>query len=120
MLREDRDVRQLKGEPRRRWFSDATFDLIVWHDEQGWLAGFQLCYRVGGPERAIQYFEGLGYTHRDVDEGDVNEIGHKSAPILVAGGPFKKDLVIEAFRRASEMLDPPIAGFVLAKLRAYE
>ena len=30
VLTEDLNVRQVKGEPRRRWFSDADLDLIVW------------------------------------------------------------------------------------------
>jgi len=32
MLEESEYVRQVKGEPKRRWFSDDYFDLIVWVD----------------------------------------------------------------------------------------
>ena len=32
MLVEYRNVRQIRGEGHRRWFSDEYFDLIVWYD----------------------------------------------------------------------------------------
>jgi hypothetical protein len=31
MLKEIQKTRQITGEPRRRWFSDEVFDLIVWY-----------------------------------------------------------------------------------------
>ena len=34
MLSEDTHVRQIEGEPKRRWFSDYYFDLIVWLESQ--------------------------------------------------------------------------------------
>lgn len=34
MLSEDMHVRQIEGEPKRRWFSNSEFDLIVWLDSQ--------------------------------------------------------------------------------------
>ncbi len=43
MLRELKQVRQHKGEPRRRWFNDDYFDLIVWFSEKDSISGFQLC-----------------------------------------------------------------------------
>jgi len=39
MLREIRDVRQVSGEPMRRWFSDEDFDLIVWLDPEDRIIG---------------------------------------------------------------------------------
>lgn len=42
MLREKEYVRQIKGEPRRRWFYDDFFDLIVWYGTDDSIIGFQL------------------------------------------------------------------------------
>jgi len=44
MLTESANVRQFKGEPRRRWFQSQTEDLIVWYADDGSILGFQLCY----------------------------------------------------------------------------
>ncbi len=33
MLKELEDIKQFAGEPKRRWFTDEYFDLIVWQDE---------------------------------------------------------------------------------------
>ena len=45
-LREIVDVRQVPGEPKRRWFSSDDIDLIVWLDDSGAPVSFQLCYDV--------------------------------------------------------------------------
>ena len=45
MLRELRDVRQVPGESRRRWFASDYFNLIVWYDdddEPARVSGFHL------------------------------------------------------------------------------
>ena len=43
-LSEVRNCRQVRGEPRRRWFGSEQMDLIVWCDDTGAPIGFQLCY----------------------------------------------------------------------------
>ena len=42
MLRELKQVRQHKDEPRRRWFNDDYFDLIVWFSEKDSISGGNL------------------------------------------------------------------------------
>ena len=42
MLTEIKGTRQIPGEGRRRWFRDDELDLIVWYEENGAIAGFQL------------------------------------------------------------------------------
>jgi hypothetical protein len=37
-------------------------------------------------------------------------------PLFVAGGPFRKDRIIEMFLRAAGTLDPAIRSFVVARL----
>jgi len=46
MLRELSHVRQAFEEPRRRWFADDYFDLIVWVGNRSEYIGFQL-WRLG-------------------------------------------------------------------------
>lgn len=43
MLRELANVRQVAGEPRRRWFFCHEIDLVLFEDEQG-ICAFQLAY----------------------------------------------------------------------------
>jgi len=52
MLREERKVRQIPGDLKRRWFTGRLFDLIVWYTPKGMICGFQFCYREGTDEKA--------------------------------------------------------------------
>lgn len=118
MLAECRNVRQIRGEGHRRWFSDDYFDLIVWYDGSE-PVGFQLCYDRGGRERALTWHRDRGYAHERVDSGETESGRHKSTPILVADGVFDSAEVTERFREASGRLEPDIVELVLAKLRDY-
>ncbi|MCH7756306.1 hypothetical protein IH970_14450 [candidate division KSB1 bacterium] len=47
MLKEIQTARQIEGEPKRRWFSNRFFDLIVWFKKNdNEITGFQLCYNI--------------------------------------------------------------------------
>ena len=48
-------VRQVPGDPRRRWFSSDDMDLIVWYDDSDAPIGFQLCYDKLRSERALRW-----------------------------------------------------------------
>ena len=124
MLREISDVKQNSGEPRRRWFSDENFDLIVWEDG-GEVAGFQLCYEKGGDQRAVTWFPESGLRNCAVDNGEDRPGKPKSAPILLCGtddpgetpmesGPPPN--VLDRFRRAGRHLDPALVRIVLKRL----
>lgn len=115
MLYELSDVRQIAGEGFRRWFRDDDFDLIVWYDDDGAIAGFQLCYGKQDYERALTWRQGDLYAHHGVDDGDgVRPM--KGTPILVADGVFAKDMVRPAFEKAALKLDPDLARFVAERL----
>lgn len=124
MLREISDVRQIPGDPRRRWFTDETFDLIVWEYRAGGIAGFQLCYDNGGDQRALSWFPDGGLRHCAVDTGESRPGKPKGVPILVCdvdktGSPRDSGppaAVINRFRRAIRGLDPVLARFILAHL----
>lgn len=87
MLREIKDVRQLKDEPHRRWFTDEHFDLILWGKETD-IVGFQLCYDKAHSERAVTWKVESGFHHDGVDGGEGRAGRYKGTPILVADGSF--------------------------------
>lgn len=119
MLFELRDVRQIEGEHRRRWFMDAYFDLIVWLTADDEVVGFQLCYDKQGDQRALTWKRPAVYAHTGIDDGENRPGKYKATPILVADGVFDHAAIGERFRLASASIDPAIAEFVHAKLIAY-
>jgi hypothetical protein len=118
MLRELPKVRQVPEEPRRRWFADDYFDLIVWYDGDGGIIGFQLCYDLQGEERALTWKQETGFSHRRVDSGDLRR-PFKATPILVEDGAFDEAAVRRLFTESSQEMDERTAGFVLEKIRDY-
>ena len=113
-----RDVRQIENEHRRRWFSDAFFDLIVWVDDAGEIVGFQLCYDKEGHQRALTWKSPSHYIHTGVDDGEDRPGRYKGTPILVVDGAFDRAAIGERFRQAAASIDPAIAELVHAKLLA--
>jgi hypothetical protein len=119
MLREMGPVRQVAGEPSRRWFADRAFDLIVWSDARGDLTGFQLCYRKGSDEHALTWWRETGFSHDRIDDGEGLPENHKMTPILVPDGSFDRDQLVASFRRVSQGLDPELVGFVASTIARY-
>jgi hypothetical protein len=97
MLKEIRDVRQVRGEPRRRWFSDEDFDLIVWIDPENRINGFQLCYDKQTEQKALTWLKDKGYQHSRIDDGD-NPGKMKASPVLEANGQFDREGIGRWFR----------------------
>ena len=118
MLEESEYVRQVKGEPKRRWFSDDYFDLIVWVDESNIILGFQLCYDKAGDPRVLNWHD-QGYSHLGIDDGEGRIGKPKSTPILVSGGTFNKVEVIETFKKACAKIDTQVSTFILEKIKKY-
>ncbi len=106
ILLETRNCRQIPGDPRRRWFSSRTLDLIVWYEGEV-ITGFQLCYRDGPLERALTWNRGRGYRHERVDDGE-RPMRSKMTPILVPDGPFPKNFVYEMFISQADNLESDI------------
>ena len=117
MLVEHRNVRQIRGEGHRRWFSDDYFDLIVWYEE-GQIIGFQLCYDKGGRERALTWHRPHRYLHTRVDDGEI-PLAYKMSPVLVQDGVFDPGRISEKFRRASSGIEPRLSALVLERLSVY-
>lgn len=118
MLVEHTIVRQIEGERARRYFSDDNFDLVVWSDADGSIAGFQLCYDKGRDERALTWERDGGYVHERVDAGEV--VGKARSPVLVADGVFPVRDIATRFRAACAAIDQPVAQFVSEKIQLYK
>jgi hypothetical protein len=119
MLRELKNVTQIPGGQRRRWFIDDFFDLIVWFDDKDVISGFQLCYNKEIDERALTWKRQSSYTHHRVDDGE-GKPDCKATPILVADGTFDYKVVSNLFKQESKDIDRPVAEFVLEKILQYE
>ncbi len=119
MLCEIRNVKQHSGEPRRQWFVDDYFDLIVWFNKNREIIGFQLCYDKVKNQHALTWNSGFGYIHNRVDDGEQKPGKHKSSPVLVTDGKFDYEHIAEIFKRESGNLDESLAEFIYHKLRLY-
>ncbi|MEM8955167.1 MAG: hypothetical protein AAGD22_13530 [Verrucomicrobiota bacterium] len=116
MLREITGVRQIPGEPPRRWFQSERLDLFVWYGEDQGILGFRLCYRLGGRERAVTWLGGQVCLHQRVDEGREGRGYFAPAPILFPGAePLGGDVVI-LFSEESRGLERGLADLILGKL----
>ncbi len=118
MLAEIKNARQVPGEGLRRWFTDSDFDLIVWLGEGGGVSGFQLCYDKQTRERALTWKRGKGFLHEGIDDGEAPGRA-KMTPILVPDGEFRKETVLDRFRRESREIDSGVRRFVLETLSRY-
>lgn len=119
MLVEYAKVRQRKGEPRRRWFGDEYFDLIIWENEDREILSFHLCYEKSWIEKALAWTHENGFRHLSVDNGE--EIGgrHKMSPILVSDGLLDIDSLKNRFVIESQQIEMRISEFILQKLNNY-
>ncbi len=118
MLQEITFIKQHKDEPRRRWFEDEDFDLIVWFDENEEIIEFELCYNKSAAECAVRWEKTDQYSHYRVDDGD-RPGKHKASPILIPNGYFHRRKIAALFKIASVELDKRIAKFVHDKITRY-
>ena len=121
MLKEHTNVRQIKDEPRRRWFADDYFDLIVWVDERHDIVGFQLCYDKSRHERALTWFKHTGYMHHRVDDGEHTiDMFRKATPILISDGSFDHKKIASLFKEQSTEIEQKISKFVYEKISQFQ
>ncbi len=119
MLREIKHIRQISGEPFRRWFSNDIFDLIVWYSSDDEVIGFQLCYRFGSEEKALTWLQKAGFSHSRVDDGERHPGLQKMAPILVPDGTFESQHVLALFEKESKEIDPEVVKVVVHVIGSY-
>lgn len=120
MLKEFENVKQVSGEPRRRWFDDEYFDLIVWFDKNGSVWGFQLCYDRENKPRALTWTRKNGYKHSGIDYGEGMSGGGMASPVLVTDGLFDTGTIAKRLEAASKDLPLQISLFVLEKVREFK
>lgn len=118
-MKELRNVRQIPGEPPRRWFFSPDFDLIVWLSDDQEVIGFELCYDKRRQERAISWRQNTGFRHMAIDDGEQRPGRHKSSPVPVADGDFDAPRVHAAFLAASQALPKEVVRFVAESLERY-
>jgi len=118
MLMEIPGTRQHADEYKRRWFTDAAMDLVVWLDSDGGIAGFQLCYDKQRCEKSITWKAASGYQHTAVDDGELSG-RYKRSPILASDGDMNAWSVCGEFRRRAGALDEPLRAFISKKLIDY-
>jgi len=118
MLREIYHVMQVPEEPRRRWFSDENYDLIVWVDPGDEVVGFQLCYDKEADQKALTWLKQDGYRHSRVDNGD-NPGKMKASPVLEANGHFDREGIGRRFREKRGDVPEKIADCVHSRIMHY-
>ncbi len=101
MLYEIQNIRQNEGEPKRRWFIDDYFDLVVWLNEND-IEGFQLCYNKSEDQHAFTWHKNSGYMHNRVDDGEDKPGKPKGIPILITDYHFPYEEVAAIFKKESK------------------
>lgn len=120
MLKELKNVRQIDGEPRRRWFEDEYFDLIIWLEKDESVWGFQLCYDREHKPRALTWTKKSGYKHAGIDDGESAFGAAKGSPVLVEDGVLDADAVAKRFEKAAADMPHALAAFVLDRIKRHE
>jgi len=115
VLTEIKNVRQIAGEARRRWFADESMDLIVWHDGQRPVS-FQLCYDKKAEEKALSWKPLTGLLHEQVDNGESGGGRYKATPVLLAAGDYNLERIKTDFIKHSAGIDETIKALVLQGL----
>ena len=116
MLAEIPNVKQLEGEPRRRWFSSTSLDLFLWHNEDGEIIQFQICYDKGPDERALTWHHERGLVHHTVDDGENRSFRMKSTPIMVSNSDFDAEKIIAEFEQLAGNMEYKTVQFVLTRI----
>jgi len=120
MLKEEKNVRQIEGDPRRRWFADEYFDLIVWFDKDDSIWGFQLCYDRERKPRALTWTRQYAYKHTGIDNGEHVWGTSQCSPVLVEDGLFDPGAIGKKLAAASAELPPEISALVREKVREFK
>ena len=92
-LIEFEQVRQIPGEPRRRWFTCEDLELLVWCDDSD-----------------------SPISHKIIDDGEQCPWKHKATPILVEDAPASATFISKRFAQVSAGLPVELAEFVGKKL----
>jgi len=123
MLHEKQNVRQIPGEPLRRWFADDYFELIVWFSPSQEIEAFELSYEVQGDWQAIKWSPLKGCHHYQIDAGEGRAYKPQAVPTLQLDSNFSKAemrAIYQKFQAASQGIDSDIARFVAQQILRYD
>jgi len=115
VLREISNVRQIPGDPPRRWFTDEAMDLYIWLDESDEVIGFQLTYDKPGSEKALTWKRGDNVMHTRVEEGS-RPGKYPGSPILMIDGVVDVDYVLREFRERARDIAWGIVQCVISQI----
>ena len=118
MLKEIPVTRQRSNEPRRRWFTNADFDVYVWQDDDKRIVAFQLCYDKSDDERVLFWTEKNGYAHAGIDGGGARE-SHGETPIFRADGVFDPSATLSRLMVVRGNMDGTVFEFIQQKVQEY-
>lgn len=119
MLMEDIHVRQVSGEPRRRWFSDENFDLIVWFQEDSHVYGFQLCYDKQHKEKVFTWLSDRGFSHQNMNSGEEGPLANRTPVLGKTTKTFEADRVLNALRAVDAPLTDEVKHLVYEKISEF-
>lgn len=115
MLKECHAVRQIPGEPFRRWYNDNETDLVVWL-EQYRIIGFQLLVPREGNRVVITWHEGHSPTLAGLDDGEGRPGRPKMTPLLTDCNGSNTAEMMRHFRAVSAELPSGLAQLVEQKV----
>lgn len=118
LLQEITNIRQIEGEPLRRWFSDSLLDLYLWYDEDDNLIQFQICYDKGPGEQALTWKKDSEILHHSVDDGESGIYRMKSTPVIVGDTDYDPDRIAALIRQYGGKLEHDLYEFILNCLNA--
>ena len=116
MLREIINIRQVEGEPKRRWFSDTELDLYIWYGDDDTVIQFQICYDKGPKEQALTWREGEGIVHQAVDDGEGGIYRMKSTPVITGASRYDAGRIAGLITRHGGKLEHDLYEFILSRL----
>lgn len=116
LLQEIREIRQIEGEPRRRWFSDSVLDIYVWYDGDDAVIQFQICYDKGPGEQALTWKKDEGILHHSVDDGESGIYRMKSTPVIVADTRYDPARIVDLLKQHGGKLEHDLYEFILFHL----
>ena len=116
MLEEIREIRQIEGEPRRRWFTAPEVDIYVWYNDEDDVIQFQICYDKGPEEQALTWREGEGIVHHSVDDGEGGIYRMKSTPVIVADTSYDPARIAGLIKQHGGGLEHYLYEFILGCL----
>jgi hypothetical protein len=119
MLREFKNVRQIPGEPFRRWYSGHDSELIVWLDEYR-VVGFQLVVPGDADPLVLTWHDGQALNVANLDDGEGRTGRSKMSPILVPTATTDLSAALEHFRTIAQELPLALATLVEKEIETHQ